>query len=163
MATVHLLCGLPGAGKTTVARRLEAERRAVRFTLDEWMLALFDLTPYDDEYGAQAERVKELIWRTAAGVLALGHDVVLDWSAWSRTARESARQRAEALGADVLLHYVDVPLAVAEERLAARNARGAGGVHRIDLDDLRRFATEVFEGPEPTEAVPIVLEPEAGR
>jgi predicted kinase len=163
MATVHLLCGLPGSGKTTVARRLEAERRAVRFTLDEWMLALFDLTPYDDAYGARAERVRELIWRTAGGVLALGHDVVLDWSFWSRAAREAARQRAEALGANVLLHYVDVPLAVAEERLGERNARTTSGVHRIDLDDLRRFAAEVFEAPGAEEAVPIVLEAEAGR
>ncbi|MDN5726533.1 MAG: ATP-binding protein [Propionibacteriales bacterium] len=34
-STVHLLCGLNGAGKTTHARRLEAELPAVRFTLDE--------------------------------------------------------------------------------------------------------------------------------
>ena len=36
--TVHLLCGLPGAGKTTLARQLEAGLPAVRFSLDERML-----------------------------------------------------------------------------------------------------------------------------
>jgi predicted kinase len=158
VATVHLLCGLPGAGKTTVARRLEREQRAVRFTLDEWMLALFDLTPYEAEYAARADRVKELIWRTAERVLALGHDVVLDWSQWSRAAREAARRRAEALGADVLLHYVDVPLAIAEERISERNANATGGVHRIDLDDLRRFASELFEAPRPDELIAIAIE-----
>lgn len=158
MATVHLLCGLPGAGKTTLARRLERTQNAVRFTLDEWMLALSDSTPYDDEYGALADRVKELIWRVAASVLATDHDVVLDWSQWSRSAREAARQRAEALGASVLLHYVDVPLTVAEERLAARSARAPADAHQIDLDDLRRFAADLFEPPQPDEAVAIVVE-----
>jgi predicted kinase len=158
VATVHLLCGLPGAGKTTVARRLEREQRAIRFTLDEWMLTLFDLTPYESEYTARADRVKELIWRTAQSVLALGHDVVLDWSQWSCAARETARQRAEALGADVLLHYVDVPLAVAEERLSERNANAVGGVHQLDPDDLRRFASELFEAPTPHEAIAVAIE-----
>jgi predicted kinase len=122
------------------------------------MLALFELTPYDAEYGDRAARVKDLIWRIAASVLAIGHDVVLDWSLWSRAAREEARQRAEALGAEVLLHYVEVPLAVAEERVTDRNASAPEGVHRIDLDDLHRFAAEVFEAPAPEEAVPIAHE-----
>lgn len=104
------------------------------------------------------DRVKELIWRTAESVLALGDDVVLDWSQWSRDARETARQRAEALDADVLLHYVDVPLTVVEERLSERNANAAGGVHQLDLDDLRRFASELFEAPTPDEAIAIVIE-----
>jgi predicted kinase len=155
VATIHLLCGLPGSGKTTVARRLEREHAAVRFTLDEWMLALFDLGPYDSAYGPQADRVKELIWRTAQQVIALGHDVVLDWSHWNRTARASALERAQALGADVVLHYVDVPLGVVQERVLGRNTSAPGAsVHRIDLDDLSRFASDLFEPPALEEGIP---------
>lgn len=32
--------GLPGAGKTTLARRLASERGAVRLTKDDWLVAL---------------------------------------------------------------------------------------------------------------------------
>lgn len=35
-----LTCGLPGAGKTTLAKQLAAERAAVRLTKDEWLIAL---------------------------------------------------------------------------------------------------------------------------
>lgn len=144
-----------------MATRLEREHAAVRFTLDEWMLALFDLSPYDDAYGPAADRVKELIWRTAERVVALGHDVVLDWSQWSHAARASAVKRAQAAGADVVLHYVDVPLAVVEERLSRRNAAAPGpAVHRIDLDDLRRFASDLFEPPASDEGIAVVTEPE---
>lgn len=156
--TVHLLCGLPASGKTTLARRLEQERVAVRFTLDEWMLSVFDLAPSDAAYGPRASRVKELIWRMVERVLALGHDVVLDWSHWSVGAREEARRRAAALGADAVVHYIDVPLEVVEQRLAERNMTAPAGVHLLDLDDVRRFARDLFEPPTPAEAVAIVVE-----
>ena len=158
MPIVHLLCGLPASGKTTLARRLEQERRAVRFTLDEWMLSLFDLAPSDNAYGPQADRVKELIWRMVERVLALGHDVVLDWSQWNVGAREEARRRAAALGAEAVLHYIEVPLAVAEQRLAERNMTAPAGAHLLDLDEARRFTRDLFEPPTPAEAVAIVVE-----
>src|ERR1700722_19795749 len=121
VVTVHLMCGLPGSGKTTVARRVEVEQEAFRFTLDEWMLSLFDLTPFDADYGPAAERVKELIWDTASKLVTRGNDVVLDWSQWSRKMRADATARAESMGAAVALHYVDPPLDVVEERLRLRN------------------------------------------
>jgi predicted kinase len=40
-ATVHLLCGKTGSGKTMFARRLEQERRAVALSVDPWMIRLF--------------------------------------------------------------------------------------------------------------------------
>ncbi len=39
-ARLILTCGLPGAGKTTLARQLAADRSALRLTKDEWMWAL---------------------------------------------------------------------------------------------------------------------------
>src|SRR5215216_3784546 len=35
-----LVCGLPGSGKTTIARRLEQETGAIRLNVDEWVAAL---------------------------------------------------------------------------------------------------------------------------
>ena len=41
MATLHLMVGLPGSGKTTEAIRLEHELHALRLTPDEWHRHLF--------------------------------------------------------------------------------------------------------------------------
>ena len=41
-----LTCGLPGAGKTTLAKKLAADRCAVRLTDDDWLWALGS-TPWD--------------------------------------------------------------------------------------------------------------------
>lgn len=38
---LYVMVGLPAAGKTTLARRIEIEYRALRFTPDEWMIPLF--------------------------------------------------------------------------------------------------------------------------
>ncbi len=37
--TLHLTVGLPGVGKTTLARKISHEDEAVRFSSDEWMIA----------------------------------------------------------------------------------------------------------------------------
>jgi predicted kinase len=39
--TLYVMVGLPGAGKTTYARHLEAEKQVLRLTPDEWMIPLF--------------------------------------------------------------------------------------------------------------------------
>ncbi|MDQ1743803.1 MAG: hypothetical protein QOE23_2142, partial [Pseudonocardiales bacterium] len=39
--TIHLIVGLPGAGKTTRAKELEASESALRLTPDDWQLAIF--------------------------------------------------------------------------------------------------------------------------
>ena len=41
--TLHLTVGLPGVGKTTLARELEQANGALRLTPDEWMAPLFGL------------------------------------------------------------------------------------------------------------------------
>lgn len=75
---IHLLAGLNGAGKTTHAHHLAATLPAARFSLDEWMLQLYDLSFDDEWYPSRAERGRALIWDLTAQIVRAGTSVVLD-------------------------------------------------------------------------------------
>jgi predicted kinase len=49
-----IICGLPGSGKTTLAKTLERQLAAVRFSPDEWLDAL-SLDIYDEERRGKIE------------------------------------------------------------------------------------------------------------
>jgi predicted kinase len=136
---------LPGAGKTTYARRLAADTPAVRFTLDEWMLRLYPWRYDEPEYVAHLDGCKDLIWDVARQVLALGHDVVLDWNQWSRERRAEWRQRAEAVGCPVVLHHLETPVDTAIRRVEERAARAAPRSHLVDAAAVRHLQTILEE------------------
>jgi predicted kinase len=118
---VHLLYGLVGSGKTTLARALCADGKAVRFTLDEWMIRLYPGLPFESaEYGRQTEIVKDLIWSLAEQVLRSGTDVVLDWNSWSRARRAWAVRRAAVIPAAVVLHRLSASIEQATLQVAQR-------------------------------------------
>lgn len=76
MATLHLMVGLPGSGKTTEATRLAEQYHALRLTPDEWQYHLFgnDFVPDGDhaEHDRRHTQIEELMWKTAQEVLRLG-------------------------------------------------------------------------------------------
>src|SRR5690348_12062790 len=101
------MVGLPGAGKTTRAREIEAECAALRLTPDEWILALYAADLDRPARDAVRDPVEALQWRLAERALALGCNVVLDFGFWSRAERAEYRARAEALGARVRVIFLD--------------------------------------------------------
>jgi predicted kinase len=149
---VVLLAGLPASGKTTLARQLEAEGRAVRFTLDEWMLRLHGLSYDHPDYPDLAERCQDLIWDLATQVLRTGADVILDWNQWSRGRRARWRDRAEAGGWHVVLYHLDVPTEQAAMRAQGRTSATA---HSIDLEGVRHLAS-LFEPPDASEGLDVI-------
>lgn len=122
MATLILICGLPGSGKTTLAKQIESERPALRLTLDEWIVRLFGTDPTTATLDWCRGPVEAVQWTVAERALSLGINVTLDFGFWPRSEREDFRSRAAALGARSEVHSLVLPRSVLSARLAARNA-----------------------------------------
>ena len=105
MATLYLMVGLPGTGKTTAAKRIEVEQQALRLTKDEWMKALYGA----DNPEAASDVIEGRLVDIGLRALELGVDVVIDFGLWGRDERSALRQAAADLGAAVELRYLDVP------------------------------------------------------
>ena len=132
-ARLLLTCGLPAAGKTTLARQLAADRSALRLTQDEWLTALGS-SPWDEQ---TREKVDHQLWNLAQEVLRLGMSVVLDLGLWARIERDEMRSAARGLGVGVELHYLDVPTDELWRRIQARNSQPpweSYPIRRADLD-----------------------------
>jgi predicted kinase len=115
-ARLIVICGLPGSGKTTLARDLEQRLGAIRFCPDEWMEAL-GLDVWDE--GRRA-RIEALQWRFGQELLRRGLVVIIEWGTWGRAERDALREGARALGAAVELRYLEASEEVLLERIERR-------------------------------------------
>jgi predicted kinase len=145
-ARLILTCGLPGAGKTELAKRLASTGSAVRLTKDEWLWAL-GATPWDEP---TRQRVELELWRLAQEILGQGVSVVLDFGLWARIERDEMRLAARELGVGVELHYLDVEPDILWRRIEARNAEPPWAGHPIRHADLDRWL-RVFQAPDGAE------------
>jgi predicted kinase len=114
-------CGLPGSGKTTMAKEVEKTRGAVRINTDEWVAAL-GVDFFDDVF---RHKLEARLYEHGLTLLKLGQSVIVEDGVWRRDERDRLREVAHQLGAAIELHYFDVPFDELWRRLEARNALGA--------------------------------------
>jgi predicted kinase len=157
MATLHLMVGLPGSGKTTLASQLESRQAALRLSVDEWHVRLFGNDVHDDSdeadfavHNARHSAIEALLWETATRVLVLGVDVILDFGFWTRSERDQFRAKAHDLGAGFRIHFADVSEQMLLERIRSRNAQLPPGTFHIPETKLKDWM-RVFEPPSPDE------------
>lgn len=155
--TLFLTVGLPCTGKTTAARRIEVEHRALRLTKDEWVKAL-----YGPENPASAQDVIEgRLIQVGLRALELGTNVVIDFGLWSRDERSALRQAAADRGARVELRYVEVTPAEQRARADARQAEEPDTTWPMSDEELAGWAAAIevptpgeLDGSEPCDGPP---------
>ena len=137
MPTLFLIIGLPGSGKTTLARRIERERRALRLTPDEWMEPLYGTAMDQAELERRRTPVESMQWSVAARALELGVDVVLDWGLWSRRERDEMRAAQRRRGPGSSCNF-----SMSRARCSGRASQpGTPICRRVRFISLRRSST----------------------
>ncbi|GHB75821.1 ATP/GTP-binding protein [Streptomyces xanthochromogenes] len=119
-----LLAGLPGSGKTTIARELET-RGYLRICPDERVFEQHGHYGRDFPRGSYKIRERPILTAIAAELrdaLASGRDVVLDHGLWTLSERQEWREVGEAAGAKVTLVYLPATHEELWERIKKRNA-----------------------------------------
>ncbi|TDW75162.1 putative kinase [Kribbella pratensis] len=155
--TLFLTVGLPCTGKTTAARRIEAEHRALRLTKDEWVKALYGHENPDSAQRVIEGRLIEIGLRS----LELGNNVIIDYGLWSRDERSALRQAAADLGAKVEMLYFELPEAEQRKRLDQRQAEAPHTTWPMSDEELAEWAASIeiptpgeLDGSEPIDPPP---------
>lgn len=156
-----LLCGLAGAGKTTLAKQLEADG-VVRMCPDEWLVALgFDIHDKDARVA-----IEDLQWELSQALVLGGVTVVDECGVWQRWERDLRRMWARDHGIPVELRFLDETVEVLTARVAERNRALPDGAPRID-PALVAFWDDRIERPDADELAlfdrPTESRPERGR
>ncbi len=130
-ATWHLLTGSTGAGKSTLAHQLQADRTAIRFSIDDWMNTLFwPDCPAKNDLAFALDRIARCETQIASVATQLAHagiDAILDLGFTQREHRLAWLHRAQAAGIPCRLHVLDIPAETRWQRVCERNLGGEKG------------------------------------
>lgn len=143
--TLFMLVGLPGSGKTTLAKKIENKHKALRFSQDDWVVALYGNNLSRPERDAAPKIVHHIQWQITKRVLSLGCNVVLDWGFWSQAERAKYRKEAKALNAKIKMIFLDAPIEVLWSRIKPRVESNKGSL-QIKKFELRKWSKK-FEPP----------------
>ena len=126
MSTVFLICGNTASGKSTYSMELAKKYKAIPFSIDPWMQTL-----YGDNYIPQEHNFEWLIERTerckiqmrqiAESLISQGISAILDFGFGDMESRKYYREWALSQGAEVSLHFLDVPVEERRKRVHKRN------------------------------------------
>ncbi len=129
---LFLVCGIPGAGKTTFAKVLEQKHNALRLCPDEWMADLgVDL--FDESF---RDRLEKRLMKLAKTVLQQGSHVVIEFGSWAKEERLTLLKLAREAGAEAHLYWLDAPVPELARRVAARGGADAVFLSEAALQEI---------------------------
>lgn len=118
MAEIHLICGFIGFGKTTLAKQLEKELPAIRFTHDELMLKTYGRNP--DDFQTKYKIIDDTIRSQTIIEVQKGNNVILDYGFWNKNIRREYYEWASVICPKVYFHALICDVETARKRTITR-------------------------------------------
>lgn len=139
-AKLHVVCGLPGVGKTTFAEELAEEHDAKHIRTDELRKEWRDDPKYTD---TETNAIYALLRANAWQELNEGRPVVVDGTFRVAKHRDAMRSLAAQRSVPVIFHKVECNEDEVRERLEARN----GDASDADFSVYDNMEFEPIDGP----------------
>jgi predicted kinase len=155
---LYFLCGLAGAGKSTLARKISAEKSAVLFCEDQWLANLFGGVRTIEEYLERRARIRTLLAQHVPELLKLGHAVVFDFGGNTVRDRAWIRSVCESAGAEHELHYIVADEALCKQRVAERNRTKPAGIYWGDVSEAMLDTVNKYFQPPAAEEGWVIVE-----
>jgi predicted kinase len=155
IATIHLLEGPVGAGKSTFAVKLSAKHNLVHLDLDEWMVTLFrpdrPETDFMVWYSERKSRCIEQIWRVVCELIDTDVSVVLELGLVQQADREDFYRRVDGTDYELMVYLVDAPDDVRRARVLDRN-REQGATFKMEVSEaIFEMANNAWQEPDEVE------------
>lgn len=140
--TLILFCGLPGSGKTTLAKQLEKQHRGIRICTDDWQADL-EMNYNDNNFHS---KLQKRLYKHVLELLAYGQAVILEDGLWMKDEREAKLKDAKRHNARTELHFFDLTFEEIWKRLNSRNQSLPHGAVHIKKEELQK-CWDLFEKP----------------
>ena len=155
MSKVIMTCGMICCGKSTYAKKLQAEKKAIILSIDDITLTLFP-EGAGDMHDTYALRAEQYLLNLSIQILLAGVDVILDWGLWTKAVRNRIRNfYASHEGIKTELHYLRISPEEWEKRIEKRNSSDEAAYY-VD-EGLLNKVKALFEEP-CTEEVDVLVE-----
>lgn len=158
---VIMICGKIASGKTTYARRLKKDSKAVLLSCDEIAFALFDGDMGANHDGC-TERIRSYLLEKSLEIVQAGCDVILDWGFWTKSYRDKVREFYSERSIATELHYIEITAETHRKNIEKRNnSVKEKGERSYYVDEgLYKKAQALFEAPKENETDIVIKENE---
>lgn len=155
-ATLYFLCGKMGAGKSTKAKELANEHKAILISEDEWLAAHYPEKIHSfDDYIRYSVQIKPFIKQHVQELLAKGISVAMDFPANMKRQRLWFLKLSQEVGCQHQLIYLNVSDEVCLSQIVKRRIEQPARA-KFDTPEVFHQVTQYFEPPSTDEAINIV-------
>ncbi len=120
-ATMHIMHGFIGFGKTTFSRKLSQEKSIIRFNNDEWMKKLYGNDPDGNQFDKYWNNINDIQMDIMLKFLQSGIDIIFDNGMWQKSERKAIVKLCIGIGVKYQFYNIECTKETAKERILHRN------------------------------------------
>jgi len=151
--TLHLLIGLPGSGKTTLAKILQELTDSVRVSSDDYRLLLFPRPKFTQK---EHDNLYAMIDHNVEHLLQAGHSVVYDANLNRRVYRDEKYALAKKYDVTIKLWWVQAEQILSKQRRVDESKHHALVPNDETPGEMHDRISDLFEAPGNDESYVVV-------